>query len=373
MSSRNGIAIFSGSRADLGLLHGSIQAFARSKNWDVTLIRVGHSLASQEDFGEEFEDVQLVSLYTPDGVKSLEGRFQCGLAISQIISKVTDYLAANVGQVDLALIAGDRFEIFACCLASYYANVPIAHIHGGDRSMGGHMDDNARHAITKLSHIHLTVCQDSANRVRGFGEEPSRVYNVGSPVVDNVALINFERPSEEPYAIFTYHPMTLDPELASRESRVILEVLGVSNIKIFITSPNNEPGADKILETIHDCCARYRNLEFIGNCGWRRYLNLLKFAVFAVGNSSSLLTEAPIFSVPSINVGDRQLGRFAPNSVSHCRPTKEEVSSAIQRVTEMDRSNLSHPYGSGGVGNKIVEIVDSWIDCETLLHKKTVC
>ena len=113
------------------------------------MIRVGHSLASQEDFGEEFEDVQLVSLYTPDGVKSLEGRFQCGLAISQIISKVTDYLAANVGQVDLALIAGDRFEIFACCLASYYANVPIAHIHGGDRSMGGHMDDNARHAITK--------------------------------------------------------------------------------------------------------------------------------------------------------------------------------------------------------------------------------
>jgi GDP/UDP-N,N'-diacetylbacillosamine 2-epimerase (hydrolysing) len=370
MSVRNKIVVFSGSRADLGLLHTVIQNFADSREWELKLVRVGHSLSHQQDFDSSFDGVDVLSLPTADGTKNIENRFQNGHVIAQILSAVTNFLQKH--KTDIAFLAGDRFEILACCLAAYYANIPIAHLHGGDRSTGGHTDDNARHAITKLAHLHFTVCEDSFQRVKRLGEETSRIFNVGSPVVDNVRSIEFIDEVSEPYVVFSYHPLALEPYLAGEEAKKILEALSEHQFKVMITSPNNELGAEQILEVIDTNCTRFPKFKWVGNCGWKTYLNLVKFSRFAIGNSSSLLTEAPILGVPSINVGRRQQGRFAPNSVIQAAAEEQSLAVAIDTAGRMDPTQIGHPYGTGNVGERIRQALETWINDSSLLRKKIV-
>ena len=365
---RTKIVFVSGSRADFGLIQDTLRVFSDSKIFSVTLMRIGHSLAEENDYWNRIAGLKVDRLETTLGVDNIVSQSECGLAVGEIVQAVSRYLSGL--QPDIVFLAGDRFEIHASCVASFYLRIPVGHLHGGDRSVGGHIDDNARHAITKMAHVHFAVCDDSYQRILRLGENKERVYNVGSPVVDNISSIEFKRTVKEPYAIFAYHPLASNPSIGRDETAIILNVLGKQGVKTLITSPNNEVGANGIIEAIKNNCSRYSQLEFVGNCGWEKYLNLLQFSMFGIGNSSSLLLEAPILKTPSINVGVRQLGRYSPDSVIHSEPVAVDLTSAIERAKYIDRSALQHPYGKGGVGKKILDALSFWIERDDFLLKR---
>ena len=362
------IVFVSGSRADFGLIQDTLRVFSDSKQYSVTLMRIGHSLAEENDYLSRITGLKVDRLETTLGVNNILSQREYGLAVGEIVQVVSRYLSGL--QPDIVFLAGDRFEILASCVASFYLRIPVGHLHGGDRSVGGHIDDNARHAITKMAQVHFVVCDDSYQRILRLGEHEERIYNVGSPVVDNISSIEFKRTVKEPYAIFTYHPLASKPSIGHDETAIILNVLGKQGVRTLITSPNNEVGANGIIEAIKKSCSRFPLIEFVGNCGWEKYLNLLRFSMFGIGNSSSLLLEAPILKTPSINVGARQLGRFSPKSVIHSQPVAADLISAIERVSSIDRSALNHPYGTGGVGKKILNAISYWIEREEFLLKR---
>ena len=68
--------------------------------------------------------------------------------------------------------------------------IPIIHLEGGDVTEGGTLDDNSRHAITKLASFHLVTNFDS-KRVINLGEENSRILDIGFPPLHSINKKNF--------------------------------------------------------------------------------------------------------------------------------------------------------------------------------------
>jgi UDP-N-acetylglucosamine 2-epimerase (non-hydrolysing) len=217
---------------------------------------------------------------------------------------------------DALVLAGDRFETAAAAIAATVSRVPIVHLHGGEQTLGA-FDDALRHAITKLSHLHLVSSLEHARRVVALGEDPATVHVVGAPGLD--AAVRTDLPDRAalehdlgvalrpPVVIVTVHPATLDPD----PNAVVEAVLGATvtvPATYVVTLPNADPGAEPIRE-------RLRQAE--GGAGWtvvealgeQRYWGLMRIADAILGNSSSGLVEAPALDLPAVNVGDRQEGR----------------------------------------------------------------
>ena len=64
-------------------------------------------------------------------------------------------------------------------------SIPIAHIHGGEQTLGSL--DEGIHAITQLSTIHFTSTKEYADRVQNVGN-PNYIKNVGALGVEKELL-----------------------------------------------------------------------------------------------------------------------------------------------------------------------------------------
>lgn len=364
------IVFISGSRSDFGLIQSIVKRALSDSRFSPVLIRVGHSIADDLDFEDTaFDKLKIYRVITDMGIENISEDIETPLAIAQIIQQVTPLLKELTP--DVLFIPGDRFEILAVALSAYYQRLVIAHIFGGDRSQGGHLDDNIRHSITKISHLHFPVCRDSYNRLIQLGEEDWRVYNYGSPVVENIRQINSTiQVIQGDYAVFTYHPITGDPLKSSEDLNVILEVLGNLDFDVYITSPNNEIGSIEILDKIALFCRKYSNLQYVGNLGWKKYLNYVKFSKFTIGNSSSNLLEAPILGVPSIDIGHRQKGRFKPDSVLSIECDSISINNAVRKVFADEVTADNGVYGEGEVSKKILDTIYDNIDSDNIKIKK---
>jgi UDP-hydrolysing UDP-N-acetyl-D-glucosamine 2-epimerase len=285
---------------------------------------------------------------------------------------------------DMIVLAGDRFETFAMAVTSYYMNIPIAHLFGGDLSQGGHLDDSARHSITKLAHLHFTTNDDSYKRVIALGEEKWRVFNVGSPVMDYVVKGDYASPDEiareleleidNPIILFTQHPITTESELAYDQVKESLEALKGLGYQTVITYPCNDAGSEHIISAINE----YKLIPYFRvrkSLGRRLYLGCVRIASCVAGNSSSGLMETPLFKVPAVNIGVRQAGRLKAENVIDVPCKRESITKAIRQTIENHHfiaraRNCSNPYGEGGASNRIFDIIKSTKIDSRLLKKQ---
>lgn len=253
---------------------------------------------------------------------------------------------------DLIVILGDRFEALAIASAAVMLRIPIVHIHGGEITEGA-FDDSFRHAITKLASLHLTATDVYRQRVIQMGENPERVFNVGAlGVAPKQLLTQAELEAElnwqfgENALLLTLHPETLSSlpagELA-KETFKALDHFPVSNI--LITYPNNDPGAEEIISAIKAYAADNRGrVNVVPSLGAARYFSALRCVKAVVGNSSSGIIEVPSAGIPTVNIGNRQAGRVAADSVINSAPTAAEIADAVSRALAMDCSGVRNPY-----------------------------
>lgn len=281
---------------------------------------------------------------------------------------------------DIILLSGDRVETFGCCVAAAYMGIPIAHIQAGDKS--GHIDDSARHAIGKFSHIHLASCQDSVDRLISMGEQEFRVFNVGAPQLDNIENYNFKSESTEidgqeidlskPYILMVQHPVMAEIDDASEQIKETIKACKKSNLQTFIIYPNSDLGYKQIVDEINNTNAS--NFTILKNVERDAYLKLLANCSVLVGNSSSGILEAPSFRVPVINIGNRQRGRPQAQNIINCEFDSESIWSKIKFALEdikykeslQDVINL---YGDGKSSKRICKILSS-IEINRLLIDK---
>lgn len=384
------IAVFTGNRAEYGLLSPVLQSISRDADLTLQLIVGGAHLDTT--YGRTRDEI------VNDGFEiSAEVSAGLGLDTARAIGEGVLAVANVLDDLkpDILVVYGDRFEAFAALIAASQSNIPVAHIEGGDKTEGGALDDSVRHAMTKLAHIHFATNPDAAWRIAAMGEETWRIHDVGLPVIDRIKKDEFPEPKVvaetlgldlgRPVILFTQHAITTEPSQAGAQLEPSLTALDRAisqhGAQVVATYPNNDDGGDVILERLKAWSADREDVVLKQSLGRALYHGTLNVAGrvtrgACVGNSSSGLKETPAFACPTVNIGTRQSGRLAAENVLNVNYDEGAIYDAL--LTCMNDDNFrylsgacANPYGDGNTGPKIVKVLKTLpIEDAALLQKK---
>lgn len=363
------VCIVTGTRAEWGLFRPVAKLLAVDPAFELLVVATGAHLA--EEFGSTWREIER------DGFEIAE-RVEIPLGSDTEVGTARSAAAALSGMADalrrmrpdLVLLLGDRYETFAAATAAHILRVPIAHMHGGELTLGA-VDDAMRHAITKMSLIHFTSAEEYRRRVIQLGEDRARVFTVGATGVDNALHVEPLPRSEleaeldfvfvSPTAVVTYHPATLAGEATLEELRALLEALDrFEGLRVLFTHPNADAYGRAVRREVEAWTAsRPERAKSFPSLGTRNYVSALRHADLVAGNSSSGIIEAPSFGIPSVDVGDRQAGRVRATSVLHAEGTADAIAAAISRALDPAFAegcrDVENPYGDGHAAERIVE------------------
>lgn len=335
------IAVVTSTRADWGLLHGVVRELQAMEG--VTPLVVATNMHLNPDFGMTVNEIEAdgipVAARVPMHAADTSPQ-AVAVSTAQCLEGMAEAFARL--QPDMVLILGDRYEMLAVATAATVMRIPLAHIAGGEVSEGA-FDDNIRHALTKLSSLHFTATDDYRRRVIQMGEQPSHVIYAGALGVENLMDLPDEVPLDELEAftgvpltqdtlLVTFHPATLDTaDTPANRCRALLDALDrFPQSPVLITYPNNDPGGAEIIALIDEYAKKHPGrCSVVPSLGRRRYLSALKHIGAVVGNSSSGIVEVPSAGIPTVDIGIRQRGRTASDSVIHCGDSADEIAVAI--------------------------------------------
>lgn len=270
---------------------------------------------------------------------------------------------------NLVIVLGDRYEVFSAAISCHLLQIPLAHIHGGEVTLGA-LDDGFRHAITKFSDLHFTSSASHKKRVIQLGEKPSKVFNVGPMALDNLLQIKFLSKSTlrkklkiskaERDFLICYHPQTLG-ECNNLEvfKNLINQVKDFKEYNFIFTASNNDLGGEKLNSLIKKNVQIYENFYFYDSLGSQLYYSLLNSCDGLIGNSSSGIIESPLFQRFSLNIGDRQKGREKTRFTINCGVSKSQIAMGLKKLFNKSgkKSNptTKHQSPSKLILNKITE------------------
>ena len=371
MRSKKKICVVTGTRAEYGLLYWLLRGIEAADDFELQIIATGMHLSPE--FGRTFLQIQKDGFIINNKVEMLlSSDSEIGITKSIGLGMIGFADAFANLQPHLLVVLGDRFEIFSAVSAATVARIPIAHLHGGETTEGV-FDESFRHAITKMSHLHFTSTLEYRNRVIQLGEQPDRVWNVGSPGTENIqrlALLSRDALEEsigfslgKRNLLITFHPVTLECSTAKKQFSNLMNTLDeLEDTHLFFTKANSDTDGRIINEIIDDYVKAHLGKAIAHtSLGQVRYLSAMQYMDGVVGNSSSGLLEAPSFRIGTINIGDRQRGRIKAESVIDCDPSVEGIRAALERLFSRSFQekikNVVNPYGEGGVAEKIIEII----------------
>lgn len=375
----NTVCIVTGSRAEYGLLKRTIRRFKTDSSVKLDFVvtgshlceELGYTVSEIENDGIEINSRIHISMHcdtTADMARST----------AEAIAAFTGYFEKN--RPDLLIILGDRFEIFAVAYAAAIQAIAIAHIGGGQTTQGA-VDEFIRHAITKMSHLHFATCEQYRHRIIQMGENPNRVFNVGSPGMENILTtpllsrealqknLGFDL-THRKYCVVTFHPETMANE---NPQAPFLQLIGAlkafPEYQYIITLANADAGGRWINNTWLNEAKEQKNWLVVPSLGTQRYLSALKYAQMMIGNSSSGIIEGPSMHIPTVNIGDRQKGRILADSIILCRSEREAITAAMKKARTPEfremAQNVISPFGTGNASEQIYKRVMDWLSSRT--------
>ncbi|MDJ0624002.1 MAG: UDP-N-acetylglucosamine 2-epimerase [Desulfocapsaceae bacterium] len=365
------ICVFSGSRAEYGLLKPLLEEIKNDSSLELLLLVSGMHLSAT--FGNTYKLIESDGFSIDRKVISLDDAGTPLATCRSIAHGIVGYTEAFIElQPDILLILGDRYESFAAATAALVNQLPIAHIHGGETTQGA-IDEAFRHSITKMSLLHFTSTENYRQRVIQLGEHPDRVFDVGAIGLEYMEKANFlsEKDLERSLnfkfgkknALVTFHPVTLESGSATQQFTQLLATLDdIPEMKIIFTKANADPEGRDINHLIDDYVAKNpgRTISFT-SMGHQRYLSSMRIVDLVIGNSSSGIIEAPSFGVPVINVGSRQQGRIKAANIISCQPHRSAILKACRKGLSQQFKDLAetvdNPYRKKGTAHRIKEII----------------
>lgn len=338
------IIFFSGNRAEYSLIYPFLKIFLKHSIFNVELVVAGSHFSKK--FGSSIEEIK------SDKIKYTKINLSLN---TDTLNNTSDYfctlqkkinLLLKKRNADLVFLSSDRFETFAFAISSYLKKIPIIHYEGGDKTEGGALDDNIRHAITKISNIHITSNQESLKRIIKMGEEKWRCVNVGySPFylmqnkkiskkkIEKKFLLN----PKKPLILFTFHPVLKNENDQRKDVDEVFKALRYlsKNNQIIITYPNFDPGYQYIIDNIVNLKKQEGEIKVIKHLGRTNYHMLLNYIGkkkmgFCMGNSSSGIKETVFFNCPTLNIGNRQKSRLKPRNVVDVSANKIKIINTIK-------------------------------------------
>jgi GDP/UDP-N,N'-diacetylbacillosamine 2-epimerase (hydrolysing) len=365
------IAVITGTRAEFGLLSPLIDQIQNDQEMQLQLIVTAMHLSPE--FGYTVDEIERKGFKIDKKVECLlSSDSAVGITKSIGLAMIGFADALNELAPDLLIILGDRTEMLAAATAAMLANIPIAHIHGGETTEGAY-DESIRHAITKMSYLHFASTETYRKRIIQLGEHPDRVFNVGAIGLDSIKDLDlldrneFEKSIDfqlgKKNILITFHPVTLENQSARGHFQAILDFLNsLTDTHFIFTHANSDKNGRVINQMIEEFVNDTKKISIaFKSLGQLRYLSALKHMDLVLGNSSSGICEVPSFNIPTINVGDRQKGRILSESVIQTEPNISDLSHAFAKATDSSYlekiKNQKQLYGSGNAAEKIMSVL----------------
>lgn len=380
------IAVVTGARSEYGLLKPIMKAIERSPDLKLYTVVTGSHLTKIS--GYSIKDITNDGFKIDAKVPMYPDKKLIDYQIPQHLSKGLFGLTTTLKKInpDMLVVLGDRGEALVAVIAATYLNIPIAHIHGGDQCAGADIDDNIRHAITKLSHLHFPVSPKSADRINALGEERWRTTTVGAPGLD--AILHEKLPGRDemarqfsfdpakPIILLLQHAVSSETAASRAQMTETMRVIDELKHQTVVIYPNADPGNEGVIEVIE----KYKDRPFLRlqkSLPRALFLGLMKTAEVMVGNSSSGIIEAPSFGLPVVNIGIRQTDRERGMNVLDVNHNGRGIKNAINRALT-DKAWLrkvkqcKSPYGDGHAGERVAKVLSKTTIDNRLMRKKFV-
>ncbi len=361
------ICVITAARSEYGLLRWLIQEINEDPNLILQLVVTGshHS----PEYGSTYTEIEndgfridekvemLLSTETKSGIAKSMG--VCALGFATTFERLNP---------DVIVVLGDRYELLPICNTALVMDIPIAHISGGDITEGA-IDDQVRHAITKMASIHFPGTEESARRIIQMGEEPGRVFVTGETNIDQIIRTKrisreelgskYEIPTDKKWVLVGYHPESkanLEHNLVTAKI-IIDELLKLKDVEIIITKSNADHGGININRYFKEQSSKNENITLIDNLGHSDYISILYEITLLIGNSSSLIFETPSVPVAAINIGNRQKGRKIHNNIISVDKDRDNIKKAIEKsMTSSFQQEITSVVNSFGTGNSSQQI-----------------
>ena len=373
------VAVISGSRADYGPLRPLLLGLAADDRMRLSTLVCAVGDADEADrqlaaVADDGLDVAASIRAAGPGRAAMPMAVQAARALEGTSDALTDLAP------DVVVLLGDRFEIMAAAVGAHLLRIPIAHLSGGDETLGS-LDDAMRHAISRLASLHFPTSDEAARRLRSLGVATDRINVVGSTALDGLVAhrpltraelarsIGADLPSDRPVVALTYHPATQADEPPAATMRAIVAGIrdAASDASIVVTSSNADAGGADIDAAVRELAQTDPLLTPVTSLGVERYWSLLHHADVVVGNSSSALVESPVVGVPVVDVGERQAGRLRAASCLHSAPERSAIAAAVREALARPRAPEVSPYGDGHAVPRILERLGAIDDPRALL------
>ncbi len=378
MADKRTIGVVTGSRAEYGIMRSVISKISNDSELDLVLFATGSHLLPE--FGDTYKEIEADGFHIDEKVRITSSDDDIGICKSMGKTLIAFSEVLGKFDIDILLILGDRYEIFAVASAAYMLKIPIAHISGGDSTEGA-LDEALRHSITKMSHLHFVTNEMARKRVIQLGENPDNIFLTGNPSLDEIhsyELMNKQELSNligtefrDKIIIVTYHPETLGLETGNSEIEPLLSALNnFSDVSIIFTGTNADSGGGEIASRIREFSSSNENISMVESLGHIGYMSAVKLADVVVGNSSSGLVEVPSLGTPTVNIGDRQKGRICADSVISVTNNSDNITNAIKEAFTIDCSGVKNPYELPDASGYIVNILKNTDNFSCLLKKK---
>lgn len=374
------IAYVSGTRADFGLMTPILRAIKKSKKLKLQLYATGIHL--MPEFGKTFKEVkkEFPEATTIPVTFDSDGRAGTARFAGEFLKKIVAIFEKR--RPDTVLILGDRVEMLLTATAALYLGIPIAHVHGGDKTFT--VDEVARHAITKMANIHFAATKESAERIKKMGEEARRIHVVGAPALDTILNEKLLSRAElfrklglnpkEKIILMTQHPVSEDWESAGEQTEETLAAVKSFGLPAVVIYPHADSGGRKIVKVIEK---ERRNPLFhiFQSLPHKDFLALEREAAVWVGNSSAAMIESSSFKTPVVNIGTRQLGRQHGDNAINVGHNRGEIKKAIKKSLYDKKylaklKNIKNPWGDGKTGSRVAKILEELKISSKLLTKQ---
>lgn len=376
------IAVVTATRAEYGLLSPVIKELRKYESVDLRIELIVTGTHLSKSYGLTVDEINdridhKIPISVASGTEQDISKNQAEALIKFTVLFIEE-------QYDAVLLLGDRYETLAIAIAAGNTRTPVFHLCGGDTTEGA-LDEWIRHSITKISYLHFVTNEESRKRVIQLGEDPSRVFNYGSTSIDNILTVADMSKAEALssiglqdcyYAVCTYHPVTMEGGSVDVQIGECMNAIkAFPQIQFIITKSNADQGGARINELLDAAESEISNIHVFSSLGIRRYLSLMRYAEFVLGNSSSGIIETPAFHVPTVNIGDRQRGRLQSESIINCGVTTSKIVDAINKALSPQHRekclNVISPYGNGNASKRIAQkTVEVVLDGTINLKKK---
>ena len=365
------IGVLTSSRADYSIYYPLLKSLSKQNDIELDIIAFGTHL--KKEFGSTIDAIKSDGFNVAFELDNMSSE-DSPKAISNVMGKTMQMFASlwEGSQFDLVFALGDRYEMFAAVASSVPFNIPIAHIHGGETTLGA-IDDCFRHSITLMSKLHFVTTEKYKERVVEIIGKDSDVFNVGALSFDNMKNLQllstkeffnqFKIDLEKPSLLITFHPETVGftkNELYVNE--LIASFKELSKYQLIITMPNADTTGKMVRNRINTFISENNNAVGIESFGTIGYLTCMKYCTLMLGNTSSGFVEAAYFPTKVVNVGNRQKGRILTGNMINSEIKKDEILRAVEQIQNLPPLDSLEIYGDGNTSQKIVEIIMSSIN-----------